>query len=167
MNISRILPIAIAWPLFAAAASSPTLIAASGETTLKESVDGHQILVTIWTHEIAIGKPDPIRPTTSHNSCTYTRVPCSVVDAVQLVVDKNAVFVPRSAFSDWSDLTTAKLGLVDSHPTLTVFGGDASEAYEAKVQFDASRVIRRTIASRMDVGHPLEITTYYEVSLAD
>jgi hypothetical protein len=89
------------------------------------------------------------------------------VEGVQIVVDGISIAVPRSTFCDWSDLTTANLDLMDNHLTLTVFGGDASEAYEAKVEFDALRVVRRAIASRMDIGHPLEITTYYEVSVGE
>jgi hypothetical protein len=87
------------------------------------------------------------------------------VDAVQIVIDGTSIPVPRSSFCDWSDLTTAKLGVVENHPTLIVSGGDASEAYEAKIQFNTSRVVRRVMASGMDINHPLEITTYYEVSL--
>jgi len=168
MKISQILLVAIAaiaWPLCIVTASSPTTIIANGETTIKDTVGGHQIVVKIWTRKIDIGKSDPTRPPISHNSCTYTRVPCSVVEAVQIVLDGISISVPRSAFCDWSDLTTAKLSVVENHPALIASGGDASEAYEAEIQFDTSRVVKRVMASGMDIKHPLETTTYYEVSL--
>jgi hypothetical protein len=165
MKISQILLVAITWPLCIATASSPTSIIANGETTIKDTVGDHRIVVKVWTREIDIGKSDPARPPISHNSCTYTRVPCSIVDAVQIVIDGISISVPRSAFCDWSDLTSAKLSLVEDHPTLIASGGDASEAYEATIEFDTSRVVKRVMTSGMDIRHPLEITNYYDVSL--
>lgn len=167
MKISRIFLVAIVWPLCAVANPATTSVFANGETTIKDTVDGHQIVVKIWTREIDIGKSDPTRPPISRNSCTYTRVPCSVVEAIQIVINGTSIPVPRSAFCDWSDLTTAKLATVENYPTLIVTGGDASEAYEAKIQFDTSKVVKRVLASGMDIKHPLEITAYYEVSLDD
>jgi len=89
------------------------------------------------------------------------------VEAAQIIVDRNAIFIPRSAFSDLSDLGTIKLEVIGGHTTLILHGGDASEGYEAKIEFDGERVARRVVASGMDVDHPTEITTYYETPPLD
>jgi hypothetical protein len=90
-----------------------------------------------------------------------------VVEELRIVVDTNNLSVPRSVFCDWSDLTSIDLESMDGHSALVARGGDASEAYEVKVQFDAARVLKRIKVSRMDIRHPLEVTNYYEVSLND
>jgi hypothetical protein len=94
-------------------------------------------------------------------------VPCSVVEAFQIVIDHNAIFVPRSVFSDLSDVTTVQIDPIGDHFAIVALGGDASEAYEAKIEFDSTRVIRRVVASAMDSSNPAEITNYLEATPLD
>jgi hypothetical protein len=146
-----------------AAAPYSTRVVSEGATRLGATIGSHQVVINIWTHKIDTGKME--RPEIPHTSCTYSRELCVLVDAVQFIVDKNAIFVPRSAFCDLSDLIKIELDMIGGHLVLTVFGGDASEAYEAKIEFDTGKVTRRVMASAMDVDQPTEITTYYETSL--
>jgi hypothetical protein len=150
-----------------ASATSSTPVAATGATRLGAVLSDHRVVINIWTHKVDIGKMGVERPDVSHNNCTYSRIPCSVVEAFQITVDGSAIFVPRSAFCDLSDVATMEVEAINGHFMLAVFGGDASEAYEVKLEFDTERTTRRVMASGMDANHPLEITTYYEVSLAD
>lgn len=142
-------------------------VLATGATRLNGIVAGHRIFLNIWTHKVDIGKMGVERPDVAHNSCTYSRVPCSVVEALELTVDGNRIFMPRSAFCDLSDLATVGIDVVNGRLTVIASGGDASEAYDVKIEFDTERVTKRVVASGMDATNPTEITNYYETSSID
>jgi hypothetical protein len=74
------------------------------------------------------------------------------------------VFIPRSAYADLGDIETAKLNVSNGRMTLTITGGDASEAYVAKLFFDRQRVLERRLYSGEDDTHPLEVSHYYLVA---
>src|SRR5689334_18899773 len=78
------------------AATSSTHVAATGATRLGAVLGGHRVVINIWAHEVDIGKMGVERPNVPHNTCTYSRVPCSVVEALQITVDGSSIFVPRS-----------------------------------------------------------------------
>jgi hypothetical protein len=168
MNILRLLlKISFVLHVCHSAASNPTSvsIATSGETRLHVVLAGHRVDLKVWTHTVDIGKMGVVPPDVPHNNCTYSRVPCSVLEAIQIKVDDNAIFFPRSAFSDLSDLISIDIDAINGHFILTALGGDASEAYKVKVEFDTKRVTRRTMESGMDADKPTEITNYYEMNL--
>jgi hypothetical protein len=151
------------------AASDPTSVrvATSGETQLHVVLAGHRVDMKVWTHTVDIGKMGVMRPNVRHNDCTYSRVPCSVIEAVQITVDDIDIPVRRSAFNDLSDVISIGIEAVNGRFMLTVPGGDASEAYTAKIEFDSERILRRTKESGMDANNPTEITNYYETSAVD
>lgn len=144
-----------------------TPVASSGETAVRGKVGKHTVVVFIKTHEVPIGQPTEARPPVIESNCTYSKYPCSIVDHVKILWNGRALFVPRSAFSDLADLGNAELEVSEKGSVLTLYGGDASESYIAKVEFNASRVKRRTLASGMSPSKPLQETIYYVVTLGD
>jgi hypothetical protein len=155
------------WPMllmFAAhlaAAQQGTHVAPSGKTTIDLRSGTSKIQATFSTHEVQNGTASsPVTP--KHLPCTMSRIPCSVVDAVNMKVDGKALFVPRSVFCDLADVNTASLRTAGKGWVLTLIGGDASEAYELTIEFDAERVSRRTLTAG-ESGQKLQETNYYEV----
>ena len=77
------------------------------------------------------------------------------------------MFIPRSAYADLGDITTAELLRVITNVTLTIRGGDASESYVAELLLGKDGLAERRLYSGEDEQHPLQVTHYYQVSTAD
>ena len=139
-------------------------VAASGRTELTEFLLNQPVSVAILTHEVPIKPSEPPRIRT--DSCTYSRVPCAVVDGVDLSVRGRAVAVPRSVFADLADLNTARLEPAGhGRYRLVLAGGDAAESYRAAIVFDDRRVLTRAITAT-EAGMVEERTVYSDVSKA-
>ncbi len=137
------------------------LIAPSGETVIVASSAKVNVRVQVRTHEVQIGQPSEKRPDVIRSSCTYSRYPCSVVDDIEIFVNGKPIFVPRSAFCDLADLNTAEIRIEQKKSILTLNGGDASESYIVKIDFDAERVKSRRLSSSMAPDKLLQETVYH------
>jgi len=93
--------------------------------------------------------------------CTSSRIPCILTSQIALVNGASEVFVPRGAYADLGDISNAELTMSNGLFVLTIRGGDASEAYIAKLEFDKDRVIRRTLYSAEDTAHPVEVSQFF------
>jgi len=144
-----------------------TSVASRGETLVVATAGKLTMRVTIKTHEMQIGKPSDGRPAVIQSNCTYSKYPCSIVDRVDITVNGNPLFVPRSVFCDLADLNKAEIKASESQSILTLYGGDASESYIAKIEFDATQVKRRTLSSGMSPDKPLQETIYHIVVVGD
>jgi hypothetical protein len=143
------------------AAQAPSPIASQGETQITATIGKLKVQVRIKTHELQIGKPSDTRPTVIETNCTYSRYPCSIVDRVEIMVNGKPLFIPRSTFCDLADLHKAEIRADEKGPILTLYGGDASESYMVKIEFDETRVKRRTLSTVMSADQPLQETTYH------
>jgi hypothetical protein len=137
-----------------------TSIAPNGETAIVASSTKVSVRVQIRTHEVEIGEPSEKRPDVIRSSCTYSRYPCSIVDGIDILVNGKPIIVPRSVFCDLADLNTAEIRIEQKESILTLNGGDASESYIVKIEFDAERVKRRCLSSSMAPGKLLQETIY-------
>ena len=141
-------------------------VAAQGETRITATLGGKAVLVQFFTHKVDIGKPSDEPPKRRMSSCTYSRIPCSLTDAVEISVAGHPVFVPRSAFADLADINGAELHLIaPGRFRLALTGGDASEAYEANIVFDRHRVRERAVTAS-EAQMVAEKTVYFDVSRA-
>jgi hypothetical protein len=138
-----------------------------GETVIAATISKQNIQVNIKTHEVQIGKPSEGRPLVNQSGCTYSKYPCSLVDHIDIAVDGNALYVPRSVFCDLADLNKAEVKSGDQGPLLILYGGDASESYIVKIVFDADNVHSKIISSAMLPDQPLQETKYYVQVLGD
>jgi hypothetical protein len=144
-----------------------TAVVSQGETLLDATAGNLAVKVKIKAHEIQIGKPTDARPISIESNCTYSKYPCSVVDQVNIAVNGNQIFVPRSAFCDLADLSRARISFEKNESVLSLEGGDASESYIVKIKFDAIRVKRRTLSSGTQPKKPLQETIYNVVVEGD
>ncbi|HEX4181725.1 MAG TPA: hypothetical protein VHY34_00510 [Caulobacteraceae bacterium] len=141
-------------------------VARKGETRIAAKLNGVTVSARLLTHEVAIGSVYDQPPKHPTLNCTYSHVPCLLVDSLVISVGAHEVFVPRSAFGDLADIWTVNL-----HPVtrdrfgLTLVGGDASAAYEAEIVFDRHRVRERKITDS-EAQMVSEKTTYFDVSRA-
>jgi hypothetical protein len=142
-------------------AGSRVKVASQGVTDVAAAFGKTQVSVKITTHEVDIGKPGGERPTKIHSNCTYSRVPCSPVDYVEISVNGNALFVARSVFADLADVGEASLHQKKKGQfVLTLGGGDASESYTVEVTFDENLVRQRTFMSN-EARQVMQRTTYF------
>lgn len=129
----------------------------AGETRTAARLGSHMVEVVITTHKAG-------RIPIPNSSCTGGRGICwgicSPVDSLSIKVDGKPLEIPRSLFCDLADLNTARLSLRGGRFILHLTLGDASASYEATTEFDAGRVISRSLASGLDPDHPLVKTTY-------
>ena len=142
-------------------AKAMTKVASKGETLVESTAGKLNVLIKIRTHEIHIGKPSDGRPSEIDSSCTYSRYPCSIVDDIDILVDSNRIFVPRSVFCDLADVDNVEISAVEKGVALILYGGDASERYKVKVVFNVDRVMRRILYSAMFPDKPLQETVYH------
>ena len=142
-------------------------VASRGETVVAATAGKLTVQVRIRTHEMPIGEPYDPRPAVIESNCTYSKYPCSIVDRVDITVNGKPLFVPRSAFCDLADLNEAEVKADEEGSILKLGGGDASESYIAKIEFDATHVRRRTLSSATEPDQPLQETIYHVVVLRD
>ncbi len=142
-------------------------IASQGETLVATTAGKLKVQVKVVTHEVQIGKPSDERPSTILSRCTYSQYPCSIVDRIEITVNSNPLYIPRSVFCDLSDLNRAEVKAGEKGAVLMLYGGDASESYVVKIEFDEDEVKRRILSSSMSPDKPLQETTYYMQILGD
>ncbi|MEW5950237.1 MAG: hypothetical protein AB1711_12630 [Thermodesulfobacteriota bacterium] len=143
------------------------IVASKGETVVVAKSAKFNVQVKIRTYEVQIGKPSDKRPDVIRSSCTYSKYPCSIVDYIDIIVNDKAILVPRSVFCDLADLNTAEVKIEQKKAILTLTGGDASESYIVKIEFDKERVKRRVTSSGMLPDEPSQETIYHLPILKD
>ena len=143
------------------------VIASKGETNIVAKSANFNVQVKIKTHEVQIGKPSDKRPDVIRSSCTYSEYPCSVLDYLDIFVNEKRIFVPRSAYCDLADLNTGEVKIESKKGILTLTGGDASESYIVKIEFDQERVNRRVTSSGMLPDEPSQETIYHRVIIKE
>lgn len=142
-------------------AGSRVKVASQGVTDVAAVFNKTQISVKIRAHEVEIGKSSDERPPKIFSSCTYSRIPCSPVDYVEISVNGNAMFVARSVYADLADVGEASLRQDKKGQfVLTLGGGDASESYTVEVAFDKNLVKQRTFMSN-EAGQIMQKTIYF------
>ncbi len=138
-------------------------VSAQGETVVSASAGKLTVQVIIKTHEVQIGKPSDTRPAVIDSNCTYSRYPCSIVDQLGIVVNGTALFVPRSSFCDLADVNKAEIRFGEKGVFLRLDGGDGAESFIVKIEFDKTRVKRRTVAAGEAADQLLQETNYHAV----
>jgi len=147
------------------AASASPLVAQQSVTllgdvaTLAQSVPGFRAEVVLRSRrasaadvypEMAPGQvPDPVR----------------VVQSLRITVNGRALFVPRSVYSDLSEVRSAELTVSKLDGQLTVRGGDASESYFVRIDFNAQALLSRSLYSSLTPSAPMQQTRYFSESL--
>lgn len=139
----------------------PTTVSPSGTTTITLSSHGKELKALIQT--TAVTKAASHSPEQHFAQCTLSRTPCILTSQISLVYGATEVFVPRGAYADLGDIFNAELTTTNGLFVLTVRGGDASEAYIAKLEFNKDRVIRRRLYSAEDAAHPVEVSQFFVV----
>ncbi len=140
----------------------PTQVSSNGTTTVTMSAKGKELKALIQT--MVVPKTAPNSPEEHFAQCTSSRMPCVLTSQIMLLDGTNEVFVPRGAYADLGDIFTAELTTSNGLSVLTLRGGDASEAYIAKLEFNKDRVIRRSLYSAEDTAHPVEVSQFFMVS---
>jgi len=62
---------------------------------------------------------------------------------INIVVDGENIFVPRSVFIDLYNLNSGKVIVNGENMVLILSGGDAAEAKNVIIEFDKNRIIRK------------------------
>lgn len=133
---------------------------ADGETGISVATQSTAVVVDIKVRKVqrAVSETDAV--TMLAKDCLEERAPCSLVEQLRIKVDKNSLFVPRSAFRGLSNVRLAKLTSIRGGFELTLRGGDGSEGYILKIVFDKNRVTSRILASSLAPNDALEVTRY-------
>lgn len=160
------------WILFSSVAYAGSvqkqlLIASKGQTAIAADSVNFKVRVLIKTHEVQIGKPSDKRPNIIRSACTCSRYPCSIVDYIDITVNNKSLIVPRSVFCDLADLNAAEISIEEKDSILMLTGGDASESYIVRIEFDAERIKRKVKASSMMPNEPAQETVYHESVMKD
>lgn len=109
----------------------------SGNTNI--SIINNKNKVQVKINSIVVSTPPSLRP-------FYDKKSVSVIETLNIIVNGNNTFVPRSVYADLFDTRKAVIKEYKKGYVLILSGADASEAYEVRVYFDAQKVTRRTMA---------------------
>ena len=139
----------------------------NGKTEFKFNTVRHSIEVEIQTQELKITNPSDGIDAILYSKCTRSRIPCSLLIRIDISVNGKKLFIPRSAYLDLADIHHATIVENETYMTILFRGGDASESYIAKIDFNENRVLKRSIASGLIPEKLLESTQYYEVIIGD
>jgi hypothetical protein len=139
-------------------------VASRGQTTLEATSGTTTVKVTIYTHELRTWSQDEANPRQPDSNCLDVRVPCSIVDAIRIVMNGKPVRISSSVYADLSDLNVAELTVGKEISILKLSGGDGAEGYDVKVEFDERSVRRRTVYWLVP-DEPTEQTVYHIVDL--
>ena len=131
-----------------------------GASSIEGVFEEDKINITFMAHELNIGKPNDETPKQRLTNCAYSRMPCSLVDLVKIAVNGNALFIPRSVFSDLADVSRGEVKKIGGFFILTLQGEDASEAYTVNIIFDKQRIRQRNFMSNLN-RELSEKTTYF------
>ena len=137
-----------------ASARAAVPIAQEGRTGVVAELGKTAVLVTITTAKVPMHGARP-------SSCTSSREPCSIVNALEILVDEKHVFVPRSVLARLSDLNTGEIAPNGTGWILKLTGGDASESYIAAIEFDRQRVTGMRVSGGIMPDKPLEETVFH------
>lgn len=86
--------------------------------------------------------------------------PALLIEAIEITVAGEEVFVPLSAFADLGSPKMASIAVSGSGFELRIVGGDAGGAYDAILSFDGPWLIRRRVSSRSFPDDAWEETNY-------
>ena len=84
-----------------------------------------------------------------------------VVRSLTIKLNGRELFVPRSAYADLVWVAHAELNTAKPMSLLVISGGDASESYSAKIEFDQAAVRSRKLYANENPGGPTEQTRYF------
>jgi hypothetical protein len=88
-----------------------------------------------------------------------------MVRSLRIKVNGRDLFVPRSAYADLSWVTSAEVTASKANGRLTVHGGDASESYFVRIEFDAKGIRSRSLYSSLIPNAPSQQTRYFSPSV--
>ena len=132
--------------------------ASSAAAEVKVAVSGRTVVLdSSGKFEAAIYTKQADSP--EQNGCSGSRNPCSLVTDLRIFIKRDEVFVPRSVFSDLSDLRSANVIERGAHYLLVFSGGDGAESYIVKIYI--SRAVEQRVMISPLTSSVLQRTQYF------
>lgn len=137
--------------LFCIVNASASELLASGENALRKKIRGREVEVRVFVD--------------SYSGCLTAQSGGRGARSLQLSVDGKIVEGPFGSTIDFPDVSRVQLdsGTVGSEFVLTIFGGDASQGYFAKIHFTADRVTRADFFVAASPANPIESRIYRRI----
>ena len=157
------------WPVSATSVighKAEQVIKASGVTEIKDTFDGVWVVIQFRTRTLS---PDASKRTDRLPAlaCTGSRIPCSILEGIEIQVQGKRVFVPKPAFIGLSDIVTAAIFGGKRMYVLRIVGGDASEAYLVSLTFNRDQVLTRKVAPLTEPDAPSEESAFHATAVSD
>ena len=89
------------------------------------------------------------------------------VSQLNISVDGQAIFVPRSVFSDLINPHEVSIKFKKNQFILSIYGADGAESYFLYVYFDRKKINRRSVYSSLIPDKPTQETYYWLRVLED
>jgi hypothetical protein len=139
-------------------------VSPDGETRIDASSSIFVVQVAIATRAVGTEKSTAAEA----NARCGERKSCSVIDNLEIVVNKHRIIIPQSSYMDLIDPRDASVEAASNgQMKLLINGSDASDGYHANIDFDSERVVGRTLFSALSPSEPLEKTSYFLVTVGD
>lgn len=142
------------------AAQGQTAIAKSGSTSVSRMFEGKTANVTI--HTVRIESSSGAFPSVEWGAKAVT-----LVQKLEISVDRKSLFIPRSVFADLLDPRLVSVEFEKGNFVLTVTGADGAESYFVRIYFDATQIKRRMLYSSLAPETLAEDTLYWLTVLKD
>lgn len=134
----------------------------SGKTALNVASKKRMATVTIRTLKIENDCSGEIQANLSQK-CK----PVMVIQKLDISVDGQQIFVPRSVFADLINPRWVSIELKNAVNVLFIDGGDGADSYFVHVYFDGQKIIRRALYSSLVPDKAVEETRYWLRVLKD
>jgi hypothetical protein len=143
----------VAIPISAGAQSSAKF--SSDVTVLSSAAAGFEVKVTLLSR--TVGSVDVFPDAEPGQFPEHFRV----VKSLKINVNGDDIVVPYNAYADLFWVSTAQLVVSESEGVLTVSGGDASEGYDVRIEFDGAAIRLRSLYGLGSSDEPLQQTRYF------
>jgi competence protein ComGC len=143
------------------AAKEKVTISLSGNTALKSASKNRVASVTIRTLKV-----ETDRGGTSVSHAQSGKL-VTVIKQLDITINGQQIFVPRSVFADLIEPRYASLRLEHDVFMLSIEGADGVNSYIVYVYFDGNNIIRRVVYSALVPDKPVEETHYWLRVLKD
>ena len=97
--------------------------------------------------------------------CYSEQGQCFSIKKIEMKVSGRKLFIPKSIYSGLFNVSSIRLEPGKILSTLSMEGGDASEGYIVKIEFDRSRIKKKSLYSALSESEPLEVIKYFDVTL--
>jgi hypothetical protein len=135
-------------------------IPSQGRVVLEKAWNGKSIKAVVDTREFSVNGSKDKDTLHIAKCCTGGKVPCSIIQELEIYYGERKILLPRLVYYHLSDLIRGELVVGDDGFNLKFQGGDGAETYCVDIEFDSTAVIQSTMLRGMAFTDTFAVTKF-------